>query len=264
MKRKTLFLISIISLFLAAGCLYAATHYLDSLAKEKLFTKVVKVAKGKKILPFQPITTQDVVLELEEVDEIQQGAVQSLDEVLGKQSIQSIFAGEQVLAQKLKDGYLLPAKGKARYEFPLSTIMPITELRKGDFVKVWVRYKSPSEMQMLPAPKYFSKSNSSADLLFESQLVTVKDTNGIEIYTLQPQLLPDADQMGDTFFKASKANQYVDSERRYWDYRSQPSAVPSYVGFNLTDNQYQKLTEAMHYGTVQFGHITLSKEGAAF
>lgn len=261
MKKQTLVTVSIISFILAGVCFYAATRYIDSLAEEKLFAPVVKVAKGREISPYSPITREDVVLVQEETDEIMEGAVQSVESVLGKQSIQTIFAGEQLIEHKLHDGYLLPKKGEARYEFSMNAIMPITELRKGDFVKVWVRYKPRAELEMLPEPVHFIKSDQSAELLLESQLATVKDSNGIEIYTLKPKLLPDAEQLDDPLFNGSKASAYVDQERRYRDYRAQPTSVPAYIGFNLTDEQYLKLTEAMHYGTVQIGHVVALKEG---
>jgi hypothetical protein len=139
--------------------------------------------------------------------------------------------------------------------------MPVTELRKGDFVKIWVRYKPHTELEALPQPVHFTKSDQSAELLFESQLATVEDSNGIEIYTLKPKLIPDADQVNDPLFHGSKASSYVDQERRYRDYRAQPSSVPAYIGLNLTDQQYLLLTEAMHYGTVQIGHVLALKEG---
>jgi hypothetical protein len=260
MKKQTLVTVSIISFILAGVCFYAATRYIDSLAEEKLFAPVVKVAKGKEILPYSPITREDVVLVQEEADEIMEGAFQSIESVLGKQSIQAIFAGEQLIEQKLHDGYLLPKKGEARYEFSMNSIMPITELRKGDFVKIWVRYKPRTELEALPQPVHFTKSDQSAELLFESQLATVKDSNGIEIYTLKPKLIPDA-EFDAPLFHGSKANTYVDQERRYRDYRAQPTSVPAYIGFNLTDQQYLMLTEAMHYGTVQIGHVVAIKEG---
>ncbi|XOS91279.1 hypothetical protein ACLMAB_22165 [Brevibacillus laterosporus] len=46
-------------------------------------------------------------------------------------------------------------------------------------------------------------------------------------------------------------------EKRYWDYRAQPSAVAAFVGFNLTDQQYLILTEALQYGTIQIGREML-------
>ncbi|NGQ96430.1 flagellar biosynthesis protein FlgA [Brevibacillus sp. SYP-B805] len=261
MKKRTLIIISLISFLLALFSFYAATRYIDSLAHEKLFAPVVKVADGREIQPFEPITTEDVVLVNEEADEILPDAVTSLEGVVGKRSVQPIFAGEQVLKQKLDDGHLLPEKGKARYEFPITDMMPVTELRKGDYVKVWVRYRSPTELANMPPPSYFTRTNASAELLFESQLATVKDNNGIEIYTIKPSVIPDGRQIGDTLFHGSEARKYTDAERRYRDYRAQPSSLPAYLGFNLTDQQYRMLSEAMQYGTIQIGHIMVSKEG---
>ncbi|GAA4721477.1 SAF domain-containing protein [Brevibacillus fulvus] len=261
MKKQTLIAISSISLVLALICFFAATQYIDSLVEEKLFAPVVKVANGKEIQPYEPITRDDVVLVLEETDEIMDGSFQTIESVLGKQSIQTIFSGEQLLAQKLQDNYLLPKKNEARYEFPINSLMPITELRKGDFVKIWVRYKPRDELIDVPPPMHFSITDAAADFLFESQLVTVKDTNGIEIYTLKPNLIPNAEELGNPLFHGSKAKNLVDSERRYHDYRSQPSSVPAYVGFNLTDEQYRILTEAMRYGTIQIGHVLRTAMG---
>ncbi|WP_139492554.1 SAF domain-containing protein [Brevibacillus dissolubilis] len=261
MKKKTLLVISTLSFALAGGCFYMATLYLDSLVQEKLFAKVVKVAQGRQIAPYQPITREDVALVQEEADELQTGSFQRLEDVVGKMSIQTMFSGEQVLTQKLRDHYLLPVKGYGRYEFPLSIMMPVTELRRGDLVKVWVRYKSQAELQTMPAPAHFKKTDPSVDLLFESQLVTVKDSNGSEVYTIKPQLMPDAKEMNQTFFQGSQPKKNNDAEKRYWDYRSQPSALPAFIGLNLNDQQYAMLTEASQYGTIQIGHITVSKEG---
>lgn len=260
MKKQTLLTIGFLSLLMAAASFYAATYYLDALASERLFAPVVKVAKGKEISPYEPITRDDVVLVQEEADEIFPGALQTLESVLGKRSMQPLYEGEQLLKEKLSETQLLPQIGEARYEFPLHSIMPITELRKGDKVKVWVKYKPLTELQSMPAPAHFHKSNHTADPLFISQLVTVKDNNGVEIYTLKPNLLPPAEQMDSAVFKGSEAKKYANGEKRYRDYRSQPSSLPAYIGFNLTDEQFTALSEAMNYGTIQIGHVLVQEE----
>ncbi|MFY0545773.1 SAF domain-containing protein [Brevibacillus sp. H7] len=260
MKKQTLFTVSIVSFLLAAACFYAATRYLDALVAERLFAPVVKVAKGKEISPYEPITREDVVLVQEETDEIYPGSYQTIESVLGKRSVQTIYEGEQLVDKKLSESHLLPDKGKARYEFPLHSIMPVTELRKGDYVKLWVKYKPITELQSLPEPMHFRKSNTTADPLFESQLVTVKDNNGMEIYTLKQSLMPGAEQMESAVFKGSEAKKYTNAEKRYRDYRAQPTSLPAYIGFNLTDQQFVVLSEAMNYGTVQIGHILAAEE----
>lgn len=262
MKKQTLVSVGIISLVLAGICFYAATRYIDSLAVEKLFAPVVKVADGKVIDPYVPITREDVVVVLEETDEIMKDSFQTLEGILGKQAIQPLYGGEQLIAPKLTDGHLFPEKGQARYEFSLSSMMPVTEVRKGDYVKVWVKYKAQSELEALQNPVFFQKSNPSADLLFQTQLVTVKDNSGIEIYTIKPSIIPNPKELDEPLFNGSKAKKYVDSERRFRDYRAQPSSLPAYIGFNLTDQQYKTLTEAMSYGSVQIGHVFAIKEGS--
>ncbi len=263
MKKRTLIAISFLSFLLAAGSFYMATKYIDSLAHEKLFAPVVKVANGAEIIPYAPITSDEVVLVQEEVDEIMPDAASSLEDVVGKRAIQSIFSGEQILHQKLGDGHLLPEKGLARYEFPLTSIMPVTELRKGDYVKVWLKYRPKTELDSMPTPSNFKKTNDSAELLFQSQLVTVKDNNGIEVYTLKPSIIPQGDQISDSLFNGTEAKKYTDGEKRFRDYRAQPSSITAYLGFNLTDQQYLMLTEAMNYGTIQIGHIMVAKEGGS-
>lgn len=262
MKKQTLLVICFISFLLAGSSFYAATEYIDAMAAEKLFAPVVKVAAGKQIAAFEPITQDDVILVQEEVDEILPGSARELDAVLGKRSMQVIFEGEQLLTEKLTDSQLLPDKGEARYEIPLQSIHPLTELRKGDHVKIWVKYKSISELQDYPAPLQFRKTNDTADLLFESQLVSVRDNNGIEIYTLKPSLLPSPDQM-DSIFHGSREKPLLNGEKRYRDYRVQPTALPAFIGFNLTDEEYLILSEAMSYGMLQVGHIMVSKEQAS-
>jgi hypothetical protein len=259
MKKQTLLTLSLVSFTLAAACFYAATKYLEALATERLFAPVVKVAEGKEILPFEPITRDDVVLVQEEVDEIYPGSFQSVESVLGKRSVQTLYEGEQLVEKKLTDSHLLPEKGKARYEFPLTAITPVTELRKGDYVKIWVKYKPITELQSATQPEFFRKTNHTADVLFQSQLVTVKDNNGVEIYTLKPNLLPGANQM-DSVFHGSEAKTYMNAEKRYRDYRAQPTSLPAYVGFNLTDRQFVMISEAMNYGTVQIGQISVPEE----
>ena len=251
MKKRTLLVISVFALILALGCFYGATRYLDERIQHKLYASVVKVAPGKEVQPFEPISREDLVVVQEPVESIQKGAATTVEGILGKYPIQSIFEGEQIISQKLDDTFLLPKPNEARYEFSLTSIMPITELRKGDGIKVWVRYKPSSELEQLPEPTFFKKDNSTATLLFDSQLVTVKDINGIEIYTLKPQLIPNNNQVENPFFNGSKAGNLVDTERRYRDYRAQPSAVPAYIGLNLTDKEYQALSEAMNYGIIQ-------------
>lgn len=259
MKKRTLLAISITALILALACFYGATRYLDERIQHKLYTTVVKVASGKEIQAFEPISREDLVLVQEPVETLQKGAITSIDEIIGKYSIQTIYEGEQIISKKLEDHYLLPKPDEARYEFPLTSIMPITELRKGDAIKVWVRYKPAAELEHVPAPTYFSKNNATATLLFESQLVTVKDSNGIEIYTLKPQLIPNNNQVENPFFHGSKTGNFVDSERKFRDYRAQPSAVPAYIGLNLTDQEYRALCEAMNYGLIQIGHVMVAK-----
>lgn len=262
MKKQTLFLICLISFLLAGSSFYAATQYIDALAAEKLFAPVVKVAPGKELSPYEPITRDDVVVVQEEADEIMPGSATDLDSVLGKRSIQTMYEGEQLLTNKLTDSQLLPGKGEARYEFSLLSIQPLTELRKGDYVKIWVKYKTITELQDFPSPAHFNKTNDTAEFLFESQLASVRDNNGIEIYTLKPSLLPSPDHM-DAVFNGSREKPILNGERRYRDYRVQPTALPAYVGFNLTDQQYVALTEAMTYGTLQVGQIMVSKEQAS-
>ncbi|WP_289141469.1 SAF domain-containing protein [uncultured Brevibacillus sp.] len=262
MKKQTLFLICLISFLLAGSSFYAATQYIDVMAAERLFAPVVKVAPGKEISPFEPITQDDVVLVQEEIDEILPDSARDLESVLGKRSTQSIYEGEQLLTQKLTDSLLLPEKGQARYEFPLLAIQPLTELRKGDRVKIWVKYKTIHELQDYPDPLQFKKTNDTAELLFESQLASVRDSNGIEIYTLKPSLLPSPEHM-DAVFNGSRQKPLLNSEKRYRDYRVQPTALPAFVGFNLTDQQYVILNEAMTYGVLQVGHIMVSKEQAS-
>lgn len=262
MKKQTLFLICLISFLLAGSSFYAATQYIDAMAAERLFAPVVKVAQGKEIAPYEPITREDVVLISEEVDEILPGSARDLESVIGKRSVQTIYEGEQMLTSKLTDTQLLPEKGQARYEFPLMYIQPLTELRKGDHVKIWVKYKPMTELQGLPDPVQFTKTNDTAEFLFESQLVSVRDSNGIEIYTLKPSLVPSPDHM-DAVFNGSREKPMQNGEKRYRDYRVQPTALPAFVGFNLTDQQYVILSEAMSYGMLQIGHIMVTKEPAS-
>ncbi|CAM3632279.1 MULTISPECIES: SAF domain-containing protein [Brevibacillus] len=263
MKKQTLFIICLISFLLAGSSFYAATQYIDALAAKKLFSPVVKVALGKEILPYEPITREDVVLVQEAVDAILPDSVREIENVLGKRSTQTIYGGEQLLSTKLTDNQLLPETGEARYEFPLMFIQPLTELRKGDHVKIWVRYKTMNELEDFPSPHHFQKTNDTADLLFESQLASVRDSNGIEIYTLKPNLLPSPDQMDAIFHGGTREKPMLNAEKRYRDYRVQPTALPAFVGFNLTDQQYKKVTEAMTYGMLQVGHIMVSEESTS-
>lgn len=262
MKKQTLFLICLISFLLAGSSFYAATQYIDAIATERLFAPVVKVAQGKEISPFEPITREDVVLISEEVDEIMPGSARDVESVIGRRSVQTIYEGEQLLTSKLTDTQLLPEKGQARYEFPLTYIQPLTELRKGDHVKIWVKYKPVTELQGLPNPVQFGKTNDTAELLFEGQLASVRDSNGVEIYTLKPSMLPSPDHM-DAVFNGSREKPMQNREKRYRDYRVQPTALPAFVGFNLTDQQYVILSEAMSYGMLQVGHIMVAKEKAS-
>ncbi|MGD8192483.1 SAF domain-containing protein [Brevibacillus ginsengisoli] len=259
MKKRTLLIISVTALILALGCFYGATRYLDDKIQHKLYASVVKVAPGKEIQAFEPISREDLIVVQEPVETIQKGASTTVDGIIGKYPIQTIYEGEQIISQKVEDTYLLPKPNEARYEFSLTSIMPITELRKGDGIKVWVRYKPISELEKLPEPTFFKKENATASLLFDSRLVTVKDSNGIEIYTLKPQLIPHNNQVENPFFNASEAANLVDTERRFRDYRAQPSAVPAYIGLNLTDKEYQALCEAMNYGLIQIGHVMVAK-----
>lgn len=255
-------LIGCVSFLLAAGCMYAAVQYLEVLAQKRSVIPVVKVAPGREISPLVPISRDDIILVHEPVESVHQHSFRTIESVIGKRSIQVLYPDEQIIRETLTDDYLLPQKGQARYEFPLSSIMPVTELRKGDYVKVWVRYRTAAELETLPPPKHFQRKDPSAELLFVSQLATVKDSNGVEIYTIQMQpLTGEGGKIQNPFFHGSKLQTTSDTEKRYRDYRSQPSSLPAFIGFNLSDEQYRMLAEAMHYGTIQVGHVAVQEEG---
>ncbi|TGU52170.1 flagellar biosynthesis protein FlgA, partial [Mesorhizobium sp. M00.F.Ca.ET.186.01.1.1] len=42
-----------------------------------------------------------------------------------------------------------------------------------------------------------------------------------------------------------------------------PTSLPAFLGFNLTDQEYVILNEAMTFGMLQVGHIMVSKEQAS-
>ncbi|WP_139490081.1 SAF domain-containing protein [Brevibacillus dissolubilis] len=179
-NKKVLIPSLILSTGLSLVTLYLGYQQAEQSFQSREYTQVVTVKQGKMIQPYSPIIPSDLDYKEVPKSQVLPGSIIQTDQIIGKVAWMPMGSGETVLDWKLMDGKLLPKKQEARYEIELSEFTPMSEIRRGDFVKVWINYSEldPEKLIELGDPRYFQKTNDTADLLFTSQVVAVKDGSG--------------------------------------------------------------------------------------
>ncbi|WP_019123892.1 SAF domain-containing protein [Brevibacillus massiliensis] len=251
-NKRTISILFFLSSALSAGAIYLGYDYVRTSAAEAQYTSVLAIKEGKLLQAYTPIIQSDLVYKKIPVNQYAKGMLVNPEDVIGKTTWLPIGEGEPIFDWKLTDGKLLPQKDEARYEIPLTDFTPMSEIRRGDHVKVWVKYRPMNEehLEELGEPKFFTKTNDSADMLFTSQVVAVKDGAGAEVFSLSPP------QASTQAFADLMDNQQVSStaqNRLTETYRGQPDTMPARLIFNWTDKQFQAFVEARKYGDVQIG-----------
>ncbi|MBO8163918.1 MAG: hypothetical protein H0Z34_09420 [Brevibacillus sp.] len=252
LNKRTIGLLFALSSMLSGGALYLGYDYVKQTASEQQYTSVLAIKEGKLLMAYTPIVESDLTYKKIPVSQYVTGMLSDPEDVVGKTTWLPIGEGEPIFDWKLTDGKLLPKKDEARYEIPLTDFTPMSEIRRGDFVKVWVKYRPMDQeyLEELSEPKFFTKTNDSADMLFTSQVVAVKDGAGAEVFTLTPS------QASTQAFADLMDNQQVSSNaqnRLAATYRGQPDTMPARLIFNWTDDQFKAFVEARKYGEVQIG-----------
>lgn len=255
-KMMGLAALSLICAGVAANLLFTKS---ESLFRQNNYEEILAIRPGKVLNQYTPIVETDLEIKRVEKSALIDGMISgsNLPKVIGKMAWVPIANGEPLLDWKIIDGKkLLPTLDQTRYEIPITEFTPMTEIRKGDYVKVWVRYSAKKQEQMieqLGVPIEFKQTPGAAsDFLFTSQVAGVKGSQGEEIFSLQAPAAQATQAVGE--FIDNKPETSSDTQRRLQQtYRGAPSAIPSRLLFNWSDQQYKIFVEALKYGDVQVG-----------
>jgi len=272
-KKKviTLGVISFIAAGLAGNLLFTKSQ---QFFRDENYEEILVIRKGKILNQYTPIVESDLETMRVENSALIDGMISStnLPKMIGKMAWIPVANGEPLLDWKLVDTKkMLPNLDQARYEIPINEFSPMTEIRKGDFVKVWVKYSAKKQEQMIeqlgPPIEFKQTPGAASDFLFTSQVAGVKGSQGEEIFSLQAPAADATQAVGE--FIDNKPETSSDTQRRLQKtYRGAPSAIPSRIIFNWTDQQYKIFAEALKYGDVQIGvympqaeKLTLNNKG---
>lgn len=254
----------------AVGGGYLGYEVIQKKIVESNFTRVVAVKSGHMIEPFTPILDSDLTYLPMSKDYLIPGVITDPAQIVGKQTYQKIGELAPILDWQLTDNKFLPnpVNKELQYEFPLSEFAPLTVIRKGDVVGVWVKYREPEEVvttegaHIEKEPTLFKKTNPAADLLFTTVAAGIKDGEGSEIFSLKPtrfssQVVEQAIEKADTGSDTQ--------DRLASSYRGKPTKTPAKLVMNLTENQVKILEEAKQYGDwlVGVGITAPTEEGSA-
>lgn len=237
----------------AVGGGYLGYEVIQKKIVETNFTRVLAVKPGHIIEPFTPILESDLTYLPMSKDYLIPGVITDPAQIIGKQTFQKIGELAPILDWQLTDEKFLPnpVNRELQYEFPLSEFAPLTVIRKGDVVGVWVKYREPEEeitpegVHIAKEPTLFKKTNPAADLLFTTVAAGIKDGEGAEVFSLKPprfssqvveQAIEKADAGSDT------------QDRLASSFRGKPTKTPAKLVMNLTESQVKILEEAKQYG----------------
>lgn len=220
---------------------------------ESNFVSVVAVKPGSIIEPYTPITQADLTYLPMSKNYLIPGHITDPSKVIGKQTYQKVGELSPILDWQLTDGKFLPntVEGELQYEFPLSEFAPLTVIRKGDVVGVWVKYRDPEEIvtpegiSIPKEPTLFQKTNPAADLLFTTVAAGIKDGEGAEVFSLKPPRLS-SQVVGQTIEAVDSGSDTQD--RLAASFRGKPTKTPAKIIMNLTESQVKILEEAKQYG----------------
>ncbi|WP_419879638.1 hypothetical protein [Brevibacillus centrosporus] len=232
---------------------YVGYKALQKQIVESNFVKVVAVKKGHILEPYTPILDSDLTYLPVSKDYMIPGVFTDPSKLIGKQTYQRVGELSPILDWQLTDNKFLPnsVNGELQYEFPISDFAPLTVIRKGDVIGVWVKYHEP-ENELTPEgieipkePTLFKKTNPAADLLFTTMAAGIKDGEGSEIFSLKPPKL--------SAQVVEQAIEVVDSgsdtqDRLAASFRGKPTKTPAKLIMNLNEKQVKILEEAKQYG----------------
>ncbi|MGG4499157.1 hypothetical protein [Brevibacillus reuszeri] len=271
-KKVTLYAV------LSLGCAIAAGNLLFKYSEKQFiqehYEEIIAIRPGKILNQYTPIVEGDLTIKSVQKSELIDGMMSSsnIPKMIGKMTWVPVANGEPLLDWKVVDDKkLFPNLDQARYEIPISDFTPMTEIRKGDFVKVWVRYSAKKQEQMIeqlgPPIEFKQTSGAASDFLFTSQVAGVKGSQGEEIFSMLAPIVESTQAVGE--FIDNKPENSSDTQRRLQQtYRGAPTAIPSRMLFNWSDEQYKIFVEALKYGDVQIGvympqaeKITLGNSG---
>lgn len=237
----------------AAGGGYLGHKVLTKQILESNFVNVVAVKLGHVIEPYTPILDSDLTYLPMSKDHLIPGVFTAASKIVGKQTYQRVGELSPVLDWQLSDEKFLPdpVKGELQYEFPLSDFAPLTVIRKGDVIGVWVKYREPEEemtaegFSVPKEPTLFKKTNPAAELLFTTIAAGIKDGEGAEVFSLKPpkfssQVVEKAIEQADTGSDTQ--------DRLASSFRGKPTKTPAKLIMNLTEKQVKILEEAKLYG----------------
>lgn len=220
---------------------------------ESNFVNVVAVKPGHIIEPYTPILDTDLTFLPMANNYLIPGVVTDPSRVIGKQTYQRVGELSPILDWQLTEEKFLPdrSKGELQYEFPLSDFAPLTVIRKGDVVGVWVKYREPEDeineqgIHVPKEPTLFKKTNPAADLLFMTVAAGIKDGEGAEVFSLKPPRFS-SQVVGQAIEQVDTGSDTQD--RLAASFRGKPTKTPAKLVMNLTEQQVKILEEARQYG----------------
>lgn len=220
---------------------------------ESNFVNVVAVKPRHMIEPYTPILESDLTYLPMAKDHLIPGVITSPTNVIGKQTYQRVGELAPILDWQLTDEKFLPNIGASelQYEFPLSDFAPLTVIRKGDVVGVWVKYREQDEtitaegVHVPKEPTLFKKTNPAADLLFTTVVAGIKDGEGSEVFSLKPPRFS-SQVIGQAIEQADTGSDTQD--RLASSFRGKPTKTPAKLLMNLTEQQVKILQEAKQHG----------------
>lgn len=252
-----MFILSVLCALLSFFALRVFYNYSYQKFKEGEYISILAVKKGEMIEAYSPIMASDLEKIRVEKTTAMNGTFDETDlgKVVGAISWVPMGDGEPILKWKLFDEKkLLPKENETRYEIPVQDLTLVTEIRRGDIVKLWIQYNEGGQEQNVEKtikPVFFQKTNRAVDFLFEAQVAGVKGSKGQEIYSLPA-----------TGHAAASLDENMTNDvqgRLQQTYRGQPSDLPDRLVFNWTDEQYRIFAEAQKFGKIQIGFANKHK-----
>lgn len=253
-NRRKQILNMLLGFTVAAGSTYLLFRTMDQAITQHNYVNVVAVKPGHMIEPYMPILASDLTYLPMAKDHVIPGTFTDPAKVVGKRTYQKVGELSPILDWQLTDNKFLPdpAKGELQYEFPVNDFAPLTVIRTGDVVGIWVKYRDDSEEVITPEgvtikkePTLFKKTNPGADLLFTTVAAGIKDGEGAEVFSLKPPKLS-SQVIGQAIENIDTGSDTQD--RLAASYRGKPTKAPAKVLLNLTPQQVKVLQEAKQYG----------------
>lgn len=258
-NRKTQTLFALAGIVVAGVGAYSGYQALENKIVSQNFVNVVVVKPGHMIEPYTPIIPSDLDYFPMAKNQLMPGVYTDMSEVIGKRTYQKVGELSPVFDWQLTDQKFLPdpTANELQYEFSMYDFAPLTVIRTGDVVGVWVKYNDRQEdeigadgIRVPKEPTLFKKTNPAADLLFTTVAAGIKDGEGTEVFSLKPpkyssQVIEKAIEEADTGSDTQ--------DRLRASFRGKPTNTPAKILLNLTPEQVKILEEAKQYGEWTIG-----------